>query len=108
MEAGPPPGGGALMPLLVTTETPFVPVCPTASCALTVSECVPSAATVVSNGKEIGPALLLVVLAAGRPSSVAFSVLDDPAAPSIHAVAQAAPLTVAPGAGWVLETCLLP
>ena len=96
------------MPLLVTTETPFVPVCPTASCALTVSVCVPSATTVVSNGKEIGPALLLVVLAAGRPSSVALSVLDDPEVPSIHTVAQAAPLTVEPGEGWVIQTCRLP
>src|SRR5437660_6608917 len=108
MEAGPPPGGDALMPLLVTTETPFVPVCPTASCALTVSVCVPSATTVVSNGKEIGPGLLLVVLAAGRPSSVALTVLDEPDVPSIQTVAQAAPLTVEPGEGWVIQTCRLP
>src|SRR5260370_15779975 len=108
MEADPPPGGGALMPLFVTTDIPFVPVCPTASCALTNSVCVPSGTTVVSNGKEIGPGLLLVVLAAGRPSSVALTVLDDPEVPSTHTVAQAAPLTVEPGEGWVIQTCRLP
>src|SRR6202171_587258 len=96
------------MPLLVTTDIPFVPVCPAASCALTVSVCVPSGTTVVSNGKEIGPGLLLVVLPAGWPSSVALSVLDDPEVPSIQIVAQAVPLTVEPGEGSVIQTCRLP
>ena len=40
---------------LVTIEIAFVPVWPTASRAVTVSVCVPSATTVVSNGSEIGP-----------------------------------------------------
>ena len=81
----------------MTIEIPFVPVWPTASRALTVSVCVPSATTVVSNGNEIGPALLLVELPAARPSSVAFTVFEAPDVPSIHTVAHAAPLTVALG-----------
>jgi hypothetical protein len=102
-------GGGALMPLRVTIETAFVPVWPTASRALTVSVCVPSPTTVVSNVNEIGPALLLVVLPAARPSSVAVSVFEAPDVPSIHTVAQVAgPLTVAPGVGCVIHTCRPP
>src|SRR5205823_14574383 len=98
-------GGGALMPLLVTIEIAFVPVWPTASRALTVSVCVPSATTVVSNGNEIGPALPLVVPPAPRPSSVAVSAFEAPDVPSIHTVAQAAaPLTVAPCLGCVIHT----
>src|SRR5204863_3382717 len=58
IDTGPPGGGGgggALMPLRVTIEIPFVPVWPTASRAVTVSVCVPSTTTVVSNVNEIGP-----------------------------------------------------
>src|SRR5207247_3518824 len=112
IETGPPGGGGgggALMPLRVTIEIPFVPVWPTASRAVTVSVCVPSPTTVVSNANEIGPAVLRVVLPAARPSSGAVRVFEAPDVPSIHTVAQAAaPLTVAPGVGCVIHTCRPP
>src|SRR5437773_11112066 len=81
-------GGGALMPLLVLIEIEFAPVWPTASRALTVSVCAPSATTVVSNGNESGPALLLAELPASRPSSVASPVFEAPVVPSIHTDAQ--------------------
>src|SRR5438045_3527564 len=95
-------GGGGMPPLLTVTLTLPAPVLPLASRADAVRVCVPSAASFVSNGSEIGPAVPLVVLPTVRPSSVSVTLLALPVAPLIQTTAHAVPLTVVPFVGSVI------
>src|SRR5215831_12347054 len=100
--------GDDVVPLATTIATPPVPVLPAASRAAAVSVCVPSAASVVSYGSEIGPAVALVALPTVRPPSVSVIVFDVPVTPVSQTTAHAVPFTVVPAVGCVIATLSVP
>src|SRR2546428_7640563 len=68
----------------------------------------PSGVPPVSHGKLIGPFDVSLVVATVWPPAVSVNVLVPAAAPLIQMMTHCVPVTVAPLAGWVMKTEIVP
>jgi hypothetical protein len=109
------PAAGALKPA-ASPAAPFCtvtgmlrePVLPAGSRTKTVSVVGPSGVPVVSHGMLTGPFEVLLLLATGWPPALTVNVLVPAAAPPSHTTIHCVPRTVAPLAGWVMPTSMVP